>query len=86
MGAALSAAMGPCSCYMSYLLAVPLSLAAIWYGWQGYRSSVPIERSASTAGLIGGLVALVPSVMILMVMAAYLLMLVAVMIGAALDQ
>ena len=86
MGAALCAAMGPCSCYMSYFMAVPLSLAAIWYGWQGYRSSVPIERTASVAGLLGGLISLVPSMIIIMVVVMYIGIFAVALLGAALDQ
>ena len=86
MGAALAAAMGPCTCYTAYVLALPLSLVAIWYGWQGYKSTVPFERSASAAGLIGGLVALMPSLMILMVMVLYIGILIIAMLGAALDN
>lgn len=86
VGAALSAAMGPCTCYVTYLVSLPLALAAIWYGWQGYQSNGNLERNVSAAALISGLVSLVPSLIILMVMIMYLGIFGFALVGAALDH
>lgn len=83
--AAMCAALGPCTCYMSYFMAVPAGFAGLYYGWLGSTSgSTGLARSASTAGLMAGLIALIPSLLILIGLGLYaVVIVVAIAIGAA---
>ena len=83
--AAMCAAMGPCTCYMSYFMAVPAGFAGLYYGWIGSTSGATgLARSASTAGLMAGLIALIPSLLILFGLGLYVLILIgALAVGAA---
>ncbi len=83
--AAMCAALGPCTCYMSYFLAVPAGFAGLYYGWLGSTNGATgLARSASTAGLMAGLIALIPSLLILIGLGLYAVIIVfAIAVGAA---
>ncbi|MFN7144687.1 MAG: hypothetical protein ACK4YP_13005, partial [Myxococcota bacterium] len=57
VGALACGAMGPCFCYVPWLVALPLSVAAVWFGIRA-RSGVPgrdagLEHDAN-AGIVSG--------------------------------
>ncbi|MFZ5480268.1 MAG: hypothetical protein ACOZNI_26120 [Myxococcota bacterium] len=63
--------LGPCTCYTTYLAALPLSIVALYFGSKGMASAVEAERSASAAGLVGGGVSLLFSLLFLAGIALY---------------
>ena len=52
--------LGPCMCYATWIVALPVSVVAIWYGAQAKKAGREEKgfEAASTAGLVSGGVAL----------------------------
>jgi len=90
IGAALCAALGPCSCYMSYLPALPLGIVAMVYGFRGlsaaHPNAPPANRQCSLAALVSGIIALIPSLLILIGMLIYAVILIVMVIAGAADN
>lgn len=71
---AICAAIGPCSCYVTYLVAMPLGLYAMWAGWQTREGAGPQDhagRSMALAGLLSGAVGTVIGGLFLAFIVAY---------------
>lgn len=71
---ALCAAIGPCSCYVTYLIAMPLGLYAMWAGWQTREGAGPNDhagRSMAAAGILSGAIGALIGGLFLAFIAAY---------------
>lgn len=90
IAALILGAIGPCGCYLPWLLALPLSGAAVYYGTRSSRAPEVTAseglRAASNAGLAGGLVALVLSLLYVMIFLFYMLYMVVVFGAIALGE
>jgi hypothetical protein len=76
---ALCAALGPCSCYMTYLVAFPLGLYAVYAGFQSREGSGPTDsagRSMAMAGMVSGAISAAIGGLILGFIAIYLIFIV----------
>lgn len=87
VAAALCAAVGPCTCYMTYLLAIPAGFAGVYFGWKGATSGATgLSRSASTAGLVAGIIALIPSMLIVIGLTLYVVIIFVALLAGALGN
>lgn len=79
--------MGPCMCYVPMLMALPLGMYSIYQGI-GVPSSAPASsRHMAWAGMLSGIVGSAFSAFLLLFLAMYfLLILVAIVAGAASGQ
>lgn len=93
MGGLVCAAVGPFTCYMSYLAALPLCLVAVWSSWKVVNAPAAPDdaelrayRSVSYAGMVGGIMGAIMSGFFLLILGLVMLMYVAIfffaMIGA----
>lgn len=83
--AAMLAAVGPCSCYMSYLLALPLGIYAVYSGYMNREPGGDAGgRSMALAGMLSGGLATAISAVFVFFMVAYLVMIFAFGIAGAL--
>jgi hypothetical protein len=64
--------MGPCTCYMTYLVAMPLSVVALYFGSKGLSSSIEAERASAGAGMVSGGVALLFSLLFVVGVSLYM--------------
>lgn len=89
IGALMSGMLAPYCCYMGYFIALPLSIAALYYGTRGRNAASESERNSANAGLVSGTLALAVSLMwtvILVTLAVfYALIFVFAIFGAALE-
>lgn len=76
-------AMSPCCCYLTWLPAFPLAAAALWKGARATGAANAHERTAATAGLVSGSIALVFSLMFIALWVFYLLYFVFVIVAVA---
>lgn len=81
MGGLLCAALGPFSCYTSYMLALPLCLVAVWSAWKVVNAPPAPDdaelralRGVSYAGLVGGILGGLMSFFFLAIFALIILM------------
>ena len=68
------AMMGPFTCYMSYLIALPCGLASVYTSWRAYEAlrgleSARAERSMAIVGLVSGAMTTAFSGMMVMALA-----------------
>ncbi len=96
MGGLLCAAVGPFSCYTSYIIALPLSLVAVWASWKVVNAPANPDdaelralRGVSYAGLVGGILGALMSAFFLALFALIMLFYVAMFffafLGAAMS-
>lgn len=93
VGAAMLSSVGICFCYLPYVAAFPMGVAAMWYGsraMSGASAGDDAGRSMATAGMLSGLLSALISGTFLLFIAAYLLLYfviaVVALIGAATQQ
>ena len=75
--ALICAAVGPCLCYVPYLVALPLGGYAIFAGSQvrgGSDALAASEKAMATGGMIAGSVAVLLAVLIMLFVAAYVIL------------
>lgn len=83
--ATMLAAVGPCSCYMTYLLALPLGIYAVYSGFMNRESAADAGgRTMALAGMVSGGLATVISALFVFGMAIYLVVIFAFGIAGAL--
>jgi hypothetical protein len=86
MAAALAASIGPCVCYLPYLVAIPLGGYAAWAGYQAMQRGNSAERTMGTAGMVGGGLAALLGGVVFGLFALYIIAVMAfAMIGIAAD-
>lgn len=71
IGALVMAAVGPCLCYLPYMLALPLGGYAVFAGSQ-VRSADSSERAMGVGGMVAGGFAALLSGLFLFAIAAYM--------------
>lgn len=75
-------AIGPCLCYLPWFLALPLSVAAVYYGARAMKSTDVSSsdglRAAANAGFVSGLVALLLSLLYVVLFVVYLVYMIVV--------
>lgn len=71
--ALVMAAVGPCLCYMPYLFALPLGGYAVFAGSQ-VQGPDPAERAMGIGGMVAGGVAALLSGLVLLLVAAYIVL------------
>jgi hypothetical protein len=71
VAALICGVLGPCTCYVTYLAALPLSIVALYFGSKGLASASEAERASASAGLVSGGVSLLISLLILLAVALY---------------
>lgn len=77
VGSAMLTSVGFCFCYIPYFLALPMGVAAVWYGSQASGARAPTDdagRSMAMAGMVSGLLSAIVSGMFLLFILFYLLM------------
>ena len=62
---------GPCTCYVTYLVALPLSVVALYFGSKGLASPIEAERASAGAGIVSGGISLLFSLLFLLGVAMY---------------
>lgn len=83
VAALICGAISPCCCYFTWIVALPLSIGAIWKGAQVPQGAEPGRRSAALAGIVSGSVGLVFSTMFILVWLFYVLYAVAIVVAVA---
>jgi len=84
----IGAAIGPCTCYITYLIAFPAGIGALWTGWKAHTgadsgAAGAAMRADAITGLVTGGVGLLLSTLVLGVLCLYIVFVVVFgMIGA----
>ena len=78
--------LGPCTCYMANLFALPVSIYALYAGYQATSAASPSARQMGLAGLLGGLLAFGFSALIVAFVAMYFLLIVFAGVAGALGN
>lgn len=71
-GALMLALIGPCSCHMTSLLAIPIGVYAAWSGLGAREGGSPESREMALAGMLGGGLATLWSLLWVALIALYL--------------
>ena len=88
IGSLILSVVGPMTCYISYLIALPLGTWGAWKGWQLNQATAPesSEHALAQIALVGGLIAALCSAFFVFIMVAvvsiYVLMFL-LMVGSA---
>jgi hypothetical protein len=88
IGSLVGTTLGPCMCYMPFMLALPMALAALSIGWAPMQDpeTPAMAQQMARAGFVAGLIALGYIVVLGLFIAAYFglyfLMIFAIVLGA----
>ncbi|MDG1483064.1 MAG: hypothetical protein P8R54_25965 [Myxococcota bacterium] len=84
-GSLVLSAVGPMTCYISYLIALPIGTWGAWRGWQVYQAAPPesSEHALAQVALVGGLLSMLCSAFFVFIMAVMVGMYVLVFGAAA---
>lgn len=93
VASAMLSSVGMCFCYLPYVVAFPMSVAAVWHASKTLNGASPGDdsgRSMALAGMVSGLLSALVSGAFLLFIALYMMLYIGIMaaalIGAAVQQ